>query len=232
VLKKPDLQDEAISACLGEAYGLPIDQVAFLPVGADQNSAVYRFIAVDGTLFFVKFRAGDFDETPVALAKFLSGQGIRPIIAPLTTKTGQLWTTLDARRVILYPFIEGQNGYEVELSDSHWSEFGAALNSIHTTKLPSTLARRIRRESYSPQWRETVKMFLERVREHAFDDPIAKRTAALLMSKHDEILYLVGRAQELAITFQARSFGWLTSNFLPNHTIELTYRVDKTRRDG
>jgi spectinomycin phosphotransferase len=339
VLKRPDLQDERIIACLTEAYGLPVDQVVFLPIGADPNAAVYRIVGDDNRPYFLKLKTGDFDETPLALAKYLGDQGIGLIISPLTTQAGQLWTTLDNRQVILYPFIEGQNGYEVTLSDRHWSEFGAALRTIHTTKLPSTLARCIRRESYSPQWRETVKMFLERVRDHAFDDPIAKRTVAFLMSKHDEILFLAGRAEALALALQARSpefvlchsdihagnvlidssdafyivdwdeaimapkerdlmsiggglmggwrspqeeetlfyraygqtpadpvglayyryeriiediavicrqifsvtgtledreqsFGWLTSNFLPNHTIELAFRVDKTRRDG
>ncbi|UCG23816.1 MAG: phosphotransferase [Chloroflexota bacterium] len=91
------------------------------------------------------------------------------------------------------------------LSDGHWREFGAALRTIHALELPPALARRIRREDYSPQWRQTVKTFLGRVDEHTSGDPIAKRTAAFMKSKHDEILSLVGRAQELALALQARS---------------------------
>jgi hypothetical protein len=41
------------------------------------------------------------------LPKFLSDQGIEQIIVPLTTKRGQLWTSLDAFKVILYPYVEG-----------------------------------------------------------------------------------------------------------------------------
>ena len=29
-----------------------------------------------------------------------------------------------------------------------------------------------------------------------------------------------------------QSFGWLASSFRPNHTVELAYRADKTRRDA
>jgi spectinomycin phosphotransferase len=43
MLEKPDLQDEEIVACLQDEYSLPIVQLAFLPLGADQNTAVYRF---------------------------------------------------------------------------------------------------------------------------------------------------------------------------------------------
>src|SRR3990172_9193385 len=104
MLEKPDLHDEKIIACLQDEYGLPVVQVAFLPLGADLNTAVYRAVADDETPYFVKLRWGVFDEITVALPRFLSGQGIAQIIAPLTTQTGQLWANLDAFKLILYPF--------------------------------------------------------------------------------------------------------------------------------
>jgi spectinomycin phosphotransferase len=82
--------------------------------------------------------------------------------------------------LILYPFVEGHNGYEVGLSERHWVEFGRALKGIHTAVVPSALVRRIQQETYSPQWREIVKTFLERVEDDAFDDPVAVRLAAFL----------------------------------------------------
>jgi hypothetical protein len=42
MLEKPDLQDERIFACLQDEYGLLVVQVAFLPLGADRDTAVYR----------------------------------------------------------------------------------------------------------------------------------------------------------------------------------------------
>ncbi|MCX6030017.1 MAG: hypothetical protein NT169_12070 [Chloroflexi bacterium] len=76
MLEKTDLQDERIVACLRDEYGLRVVQVAFLPLGADLNTAVYRVVADDGTPYFLKLRGGVFDETSVALPKFLSDQGI------------------------------------------------------------------------------------------------------------------------------------------------------------
>jgi len=204
MLEKPDLQDEKIIACLQDEYGLLV-KVAFLPLGADLNTAVYRAVADDETPYFVKLRRGVFDETSVALPKFLSDQGIVQIIAPLATQTGQLWASLDAFKLILYPFVEGHNGYEVDLSDRHWFDFGAALKSIHTVKVPPALISRIQRETYSPQWRETVKTFVERVEDDAFDDPVAAKLAAFLKAKRDEVLDLVGRAERLALALQSRS---------------------------
>jgi ABC-type sugar transport system substrate-binding protein len=151
MLAKPDLQPEKIVARVQDEYGLRISQVTFLPVGADVNTIVYRIITDDGTPYFFKFRKGVFDETSVALTKFLSDQGVAQIIPPLVTKTGQLWGNLDAFKTILYPFIEGRNGYEVSLSDRHWDDLGTALKKVHKAEVPPTLFRRIRRETYSPK---------------------------------------------------------------------------------
>ncbi|MBC8264745.1 MAG: aminoglycoside phosphotransferase family protein [Anaerolineales bacterium] len=205
MLEKPDLQDEKIKACLQDEYGLLVVQVVFLPFGADLNTAVYRVVADDETPYFLKLRSGIFDETSVALPKFLSDQGIVQIIASLPTRTGQLWASLDAFKLILYPFVEGHNGFEVDLSDRHWSDFGTALKSIHTAVVPPALIRRIRQETYSPQWRGIVKTFLEGVGNGAVDDPVAVELAAFLKIKRDEILDLVGRAERLAQALQARS---------------------------
>jgi spectinomycin phosphotransferase len=205
MLEKPDLQDEKIIACLQDEYGLLVVQVAFLPLGADRNTAVYRVVADDETPYFLKLRRGTFDELAVALPKFLSDQGIMQIIAPLATKTGQLWANLDAFKTILYPFVEGHNAYEVALSDRHWVDFGTALKRIHTAAVPPALIRRIQQETYSPRWREIVKTFLERVEDDAFDDPVAVKLAAFLKARRDEILDLVGRAERLAQALQAQS---------------------------
>ena len=90
MLEKPALPDENIIACLQTAYGLTINQVTFLPLGADLNTAVYRVVTADTTPYFLKLRSGPFAEAAVTLPKLLSDQGIRQIIPPLATQAGQL----------------------------------------------------------------------------------------------------------------------------------------------
>ncbi|HET7087155.1 MAG TPA: aminoglycoside phosphotransferase family protein [Anaerolineae bacterium] len=209
MLEKPDLQDEKIVTCLKDQYGLLVVQVAFLPLGADRDTAAYCVVAEDETPYFVKLRRGVFDETAVALPKFLSDKGIVQIIASLPTKTEQLWASLEAFKLILYPFIEGHSGYEVDLSDRHWRDLGTALKSIHTAVVPPALARRIQQEAYSPQWREIVKTFLGRVADGTFADPVAAELAAFLKARRGEILDLVGRAERLALALQARSLEFV-----------------------
>lgn len=124
MLEKPDLEDERIIVCLKNEYGLSVDTIAFLPLGADLNTAVYRTVADDETPYFVKLRRGNIDEASVAVPKFLSELGIKQIIPSLPTQTGQLRANLDPYTVILYPFVEGQNGFQVNLSDQQRVEFG------------------------------------------------------------------------------------------------------------
>ncbi len=156
VLEKPDIQDESIVVILSSEFGLDVVQIAFLPLGADQNTAVCRASADDTTDYFVKLRLGDFDEASVALPRFLSDQGVAQVMAPL-----------------LYPFIEGHNSYEASLSDDHWVEFGATLKRIHTAFAPPSLIRLIQREAYSPQWRDAVRTFLETSEAGARDDLVS-----------------------------------------------------------
>lgn len=206
MLEKPDLRDEVIVACLRDAYDLPVVRVTFLPLGADLNTAVYRAAAEDGTVHFCKLRSGVFDETSVALPRFLCDQGVAQIIAPLSTNTGQLWVCLEPFVVVLYPFVEGRNGYEMQMSDRHWIELGSAIKRVHTVQVPAELTRRIGRETYSPQGRNTVTTFLARVEEGVHGgDAAALGLAALLRDKHDEIAGLVARAEQLAQVLESRS---------------------------
>jgi spectinomycin phosphotransferase len=205
MLEKPDIEDEKILACLQDEFGLSVTEISFLPLGADPNTAAYRVVAEDGMVYFLKLRRGTFDETSVTLPKFLSDLGLSPIIAPLATRTGQLWGNLEAFSAILYPFVEGRDGYEVGLSDRHWNDLGKALKSLHSARVPPAVRQHIRPETYPADWRESVKMFLERVREETWDDPAAVKAAALLRARRREILDLVSRADRLAQALRARS---------------------------
>ncbi len=187
MLEKPDVEDEKLVACLQVEYGLRIVHIAFLPLGGDLSTAVYRAVADDETPYFCKLRRGPFDKTSVELPRFLSDQGIVQIIPPLVTRSGRLWAELDEFYLILYPFVEGTNGYDVELSERQWADFGAALKRIHTTSVPSTLIHNIQKEHYSSEWRERCRNIIERLDNETFDDPVTIDMAAFLHSKREGI---------------------------------------------
>ena len=204
MLEKPELPDDSIIHCLREAFGIPIHQIDFLPLGADSDSAVYRAVTADGVPYFVKLRSGNFDENAVTVPRLLGDRGLRSIIPPLSARTGRLWAEMNPFRVILYPYVEGQNGYRVRLTDSQWAELGSTLRQVHAVIVPPALAGTIRREGFSPRWRQSLRAHLERVEREAYGDPAAAELAAFLKLKRGVILELVERAERHAAALRAR----------------------------
>jgi spectinomycin phosphotransferase len=204
MLEPPLIAENKIIACMQQAYGLAVRQLTFLPLGADVNAAVYRLDALDGNSYFVKLKRGDFDETGVILPRFLHDQGISQVIAPLLDCRGQLWCHLQDFRVILYPYVEGRNGFETILSANQWSDFGTALKRIHTLQLPEALKRTIVSESYTPQYRDMVEAYLARAKVEVFADSVAIKVADLLQAEEPVILELIQRAEILAHQLQGR----------------------------
>ena len=76
--------------------------------------------------------------------------------------------------LILYPFVEGTSGFEVELSQRQWADFGTALKRIHTTTVPLALSQKIQKEDFSPERRDICRSFIQRLDNETFDDPITR----------------------------------------------------------
>ena len=198
MLEKPEFRDEQIINCLQDEYGLRVDEIALLPLGADTGTSVYRVVAKHGTIYFLKLRKREFNEASVAVPNFLSDSGIQQVIPALPTRKGQFWASLNSFRVILYPFVEGQPGLDIKMSKQQWFEFGAALKRFHTAEIPAQITGSIPKDDFSPRWRDTVKMFLESVEKETINKPLALELADVLRSKHDEILEIIKRAEQLA----------------------------------
>lgn len=208
MLEKPDIADSEIVACLRRDYGLNVARLTFLPLGADRDTAVYRAVT-DAADYFVKLRSGGFDEMTIAVPKLLYDQGIRQVIAPLATISGQLWSSLDDFALTVSPFVDGRDAYDLDLSDEQWIEFGHALRAIHSADIPTVVTERIRREDFSPEWRNRVRRYLQLVEQSHVDDPVAAQVAALLRDQREVVERLVGRAEALAAVLRGRSLPFI-----------------------
>ena len=198
MLEKPDLPDEIIIDLLRDAYHLPGVHVDFLPLGADVNTAVYRITGVNGTPYFLKLRGGVFEPLSVLIPRFLRDQGIRQVIEPLRAADGTPWSRLGDYATVLYPFIEGRNAWSVELTDTQWVEFGAAVKQIQSLCLPEDLRSRLPVETYSDVYRQQVREYLALVERETFSDPVAARMAAFMRAHREEMEEVAGRAGALA----------------------------------
>jgi spectinomycin phosphotransferase len=203
VLQRPDIEDEVIVRCLHENYGLRVRELAFLPVGGDLGTAVFR-AETAGATYFCKLRRGALDETTVNLPRYLHDHGVSAIIAPLAALSGDLRVALDGFMLVVYPFVSGVEGYEVELSERQWAAFGAAVSRIHTAALPPRLREAIEVETYSAEWRERCRGVMALIETELFDDAIARQLVALLQANRGLILWALDRATQLAAVMAGR----------------------------
>jgi len=196
---------------LQDEYEIRANELHFRPSG-DINAAAYRVTTDNGVTHFLKLRKG-FDEIAVTVPIFLKSQGIEAIIVPCENKSKRHWVDFGDYKVILYPFVEGKDGFEMELSDQHRRMLGAELKKIHTTKIASELKSLIPRETYSPRWREIIRSLQVQAEKNFFHDSIMARLAEFIESKRDEITRLVERAEQLSLELQSQP-----SEFVLCHT--------------
>ena len=205
MLEAPNLNTDALIACLNAAYAIEVADVTFLPLGADQDTAVYRAGAADGAMYFCKLRRGELFAPSVTVPHWLHTQGAQHVMAPYTTRDGELWTRLEPFTVVLYPFVVGQDAVDAPLSARQLVDFGAATRRIHDAKLPEALRRGIPRETYDPYWRDRVKMFQAVAGARTFTEPVAAKTVDLFRAHNVEIGHCVARAEALAAELSQQS---------------------------
>jgi spectinomycin phosphotransferase len=203
MLEKPNIPDELITSRLQEEYDLRVAELTFLPIGADSRTAVYRVLAEDGTAYFMKLRR-KFNDVIVRVPLFLKENGVQEIIVPYETRSNQYWADFDEYKIILYPFIEGKDGFEKELTDQHRRTLGSAFRKIHTASIPSELKESIRKETFSTEWRDDMKSYQAQVEKKVFTEPTAAKLVEFMKSKRSEITRLIERAEQLASELQSK----------------------------
>jgi spectinomycin phosphotransferase len=209
MLEKPDIPETSISACVEQQYGLVVRHVDFLPLGYDPNTAVYKVETEKGLSYFLKLRKGIFQPVSVELPKYLTDTGVEAIIAPLNTLDAKLYGRMDQYTTILYPFIPGNNGYEVRLSNEQWIRLGHTFRRLHETPLPEQICQQIPREIYDPQWRNCARDYLLQINHKAFTDPIANQLAIFIRENLLLISRIIERAAELAQLLQGLSMEFV-----------------------
>ena len=200
-----ELPIETIRAGLLDGYGLQAVRIEFLPIGNDATAFVYRVETQAGETYFLKLKRGLLYEASLAVPRYLKEQGIRPVVAPLPDRSGELRKSLDGYSLILYPFIPGATGMETGLSRQQWVEFGAVLKTIHSTRLPAGLEQMVDKETFIPAWSEMVRRLDALIQDVHFNDPLERELSAFWLERQAEILRIVERAGALGRLLQERS---------------------------
>lgn len=196
MLEKPNLADADILACLNTHYDLDAASLEFLTLGNDASAWVYRVNARDKT-YFLKVRKGEPSIPVLSAPRFLKDSGIREVVAPLVTNTGRLWVSLGTFSLTLYPFVVGEVGMDVGLSNQQWHTFGRVLRQIHAVKPSPELEAQLRVETYSPPWTSVIQQIRDKIDAGVFKDDYERELAAFWNERREEIDKIIIRASEL-----------------------------------
>lgn len=225
MLEKPVLSDAKITAALQTDYGIVVAKLDFLPIGNDSSAWVYRVETTDGQIYFLKLKRGAVYAPSVIVPRYLLKQGMSQVVAPLPTQTPAMWASVDDFALLLYPFIEGDNGMVVGLSDQQWIDYGAVLRQLHATHLPPALLAQLPKERFvpNPKWSGIVKTLLAAIPTNNYKDALEKELAVFWRAKQAEIGKIVARAEALGRLLQQQRIPFVlchadihTANLLIN----------------
>lgn len=164
VRQKPNIPEGHLYACLQAQYAISAVSVEFLPLGLDTRAGVYRVVSKEGNTYLLKVKSGLLYKPSWMVPDYLRDQSIAAVVAPLATKRKTLWTAvaplLTKRKtlwtqvgdwtVTVYPFIDGETGWNLPMTDEQWYHVGATLNQIHRVRLPPEILESVRKETFDP----------------------------------------------------------------------------------
>ncbi len=201
---KQSLSNQRIIECLNRYYNLNVLTLTPLLLGADRNASVYKAQGDGQRSYFVKLKLNDDRDVSIAILAFLRDAEIEEIIPPLTTSQGQLTQHIGKWTLIVYPFIEGQNGFSQTLTSDQWVTLGKVLRKIHDLQIPPSIQTQIRRETYSPKWRDFVRSLYGRMDAKPTGDDVAKKLLMCMKEHREDIHRLVDNAELLSQTIREK----------------------------
>ncbi len=205
MLEKHTLSDQLIINCLNTNYGIEVASLTFLSLGADINASVYKAQALDQKSYFIKLKHGHHHDTAVEIVELLQSAGIQQIIPPVKTIHSRTTQRIDDFTLIVYPFVDGQDGFNRTLTDDQWVKLGKTLRQVHEMEVPPSIQSRIRRETYSPKWRKVVQSIYVHIEAELVADEIAIKLQKFMKKNMLAIRRLVDRAESLAEKLRSQS---------------------------
>lgn len=191
--------------CLKTYYGVTVATLAFLPIGADAHASIYKAQTSNQVSYFIKLKLGHNHDVSVEIVELLQRTGIQQIISPIKTIHGKSTQPIENFTLIVYPFIEGQDGFSRSLTDDQWIKLGKALKQIHEIEVPSSTQKSIRRETYSPKWRNALRSIYPHIESNPITDETGLKLQKFMKQTMPDIRRLVDRAEQLAKKLQSHS---------------------------
>lgn len=182
---------------LQQSYGITATAVVPRAVGADAGASVYRVDARHGQ-WWLKCRTYQVDPTVWDSLHWLRGtSGIDEIVAPWPALTGGASVQRWGLQFTLFPYIEGQSGFEAPLSRAQWNRLGQVLRRLHEVQLPAELQGALPRVQLEPAALETVGRWLAEDGLPAAQDGLSRAFVSIWEQQHARISALHAHALQL-----------------------------------
>jgi spectinomycin phosphotransferase len=207
---KPEIADAILIEALKDNYGIQVKSLEFLPLGYDAMAGVYRVHADED--FFLKAKRKGVSQASLAVPHFLKSKGIEQIVAPIATKNNELSIQREGFTLILYPFIEGDTGMKLGMSNKQWFEYGEVLRAMHNVNVPDELAVMLHKETFVPKQDDLLQTVWEAAISQKFSLPCQHKLAEFIKSRLDEIIQFKLRGRELGKTLQGKNLPFVLAH--------------------
>lgn len=205
MIEKSSLSEQPIIDCLKIYYGIEVATLTFLPLGADMDASVYKAQTYTQSSYFVKLKRGHHHDISTTIIELLYRSGIQQVIPIIKTIRGQTTQPIGEYTLTVFPFVDGQDGFNRDLTDDQWYTLGKVMRKIHAINVPASIQAKIRHETYSPKWRQFVRSLYPLIDADPIGDEIAINLLTF-MKKHKAAIHrLVDRAEQLAQKVQDQS---------------------------
>ncbi len=204
MLRKPAVPVDSIGAWIAENYGLKISTVEPLNLGYDPAASVYK-LETRNQPYFLKIHSTEINPTSLTIPHLLQKNGIKNIIAPLETKTSQLWSPIGEFSAVLYPFVTGDSAMEVGLTSEQWLEFGRTLKQIHSPEIAQQVTQQVPHETFGIPSLEKVFEVEKALKKHCLEHPAQQKLSQFWAEKRELIHHIGSRARHLGQKLQTQS---------------------------
>ncbi len=197
-------KESQITEHLKRVYGIHAVKLTHVLIGADVNARVYNGKSKDKQ-YFIKVKQGNYHDISFAVINLLIDSGIEQIISPIQTILGELSCFIGNHTLIVYPFVKGEDGFSRGLTDEQWVSLGRTVKHIHDIHVPLAIQKQMRQETYSSQFRDAVRLVMNKIDEISAKDEIGTKLLDCIKRKAPIINELVDSAEHLSQKVQELS---------------------------
>jgi spectinomycin phosphotransferase len=206
----PGIGEERLRACLKDQYDLIPVVLEFLPVGHDYNAGVYHVVSGQGSAYLLKATSRLLYEPSCVVPAYLRDQGIMPIVAPVPTRSGALWTQFGDWTVILYPWISGECSL-TGMTNAQWKEVGSTFRRVHQVGLPPIGFESLRKECFDPtEYARWIRNFETQHIQETSSASASRRALRSSWEAHQPTIHTaVATLEKLAEMLRSRNFPYV-----------------------